>query len=82
MKNDQIRPELVRLFVALDEIANVYWAMEENGSFLKDTRYIKEAIELSNNLGDARFHLSELINIDIIERAKAAKTGIKINSEF
>lgn len=82
MKTELVHPELARLFVALDEIASTYWAMEQDGSFLEDARYREDAIELSNNLGEARFHLSELININIIERAKGAESGIEINSEF
>ena len=83
MKNELVNPELVRFFVALDRVYNELASLSETeGTFLDGLAYKSDSIELINTLTDARFHLSELINIDIVQRAKATKRGMEINLEF
>lgn len=83
MKNNQVHPELVRLFIAVTEICHDFGLLADgNNSFLNESEYSPFARDLENALGDARVQLSELINVDIVQRAKAAKAGIEINSEF
>ncbi len=79
MKNQQIHPELVRLFVALEDVYNSFGALsDEEGSFLNESEYNPFTRDFENALGDARVQLSELINVDIVQRAKAASTRPEI----
>jgi hypothetical protein len=69
-----VNPALVDLLVALDAFANNLWELEEDeDSLLNKEEFKKDALPLSNSISDARFHLSAIVNIDIIQRAKAGK---------
>lgn len=70
MKNELVHPELVRLFVALDQ---VFDKVDDNEifNFLANSPYHGEYRNLSNKLGEARFTLLYLIGIDILERSKS-----------
>ncbi len=69
MKNELVNPELVKFYVELRDLADRFDALTNDYQTYEEPLK-KEVIESANAFSEVSYHLSELINADIMQRAK------------